>query len=388
MRRVRTSSSSYFWIEGYNVKLRAGDWVEVRSKAEILKSLDRQGRLDRLPFMPHMFQYCGQQFQVYKRAHKTCDTVNQTGGRRLADAVHLDLRCDGETYGGCQAHCLIFWKGAWLKRVEREGRTDEGPQLDERVTPDRLSPTVGCTEEDVLAATQAEAQHPDGERRFVCQATELPHYTNLLPWWDVRQYMEDYHSGNVTHGALFRGFVFAGYQKLIKSGIGLGGPLRWLYDHFQALWGGIPYPCRGGRISAGQSTPNRVLNLQPGEVVRVKSYQEILSTLDVESKNRGLYFDTELVPYCGGIYQVKTRVSKYINEKTGMMVNLKTDAVILEGVWCQARYSNCRMFCPRSIYSWWREIWLERIPGGNHDADVPRLRSAFHKPGRSQRRNG
>jgi hypothetical protein len=62
------------------VKLGAGDWVEVRSKTEILMSLDEKGRFQGLPFMPQMFQYCGQRFRVYKRAHKTCDTVNQTGG--------------------------------------------------------------------------------------------------------------------------------------------------------------------------------------------------------------------------------------------------------------------------------------------------------------------
>ena len=97
--------------------LRAGDWVEVRSKEEILRSLDKNGRLEELPFMPQMFQYCGQRFKVFKRAHKTCDTINDTGGRRLSNGIHLDLRCDGKAYGGCQAGCLIFWKDAWLKPV-------------------------------------------------------------------------------------------------------------------------------------------------------------------------------------------------------------------------------------------------------------------------------
>ena len=60
--------------------------------------------------------------------------------------------------------------------------------------------------------------------------------------------------------------------------------------------------------------------------------------------------------------EFRRRVTKFINEKTGKMSTMKTPAVILEGVWCQSRYSNCRMFCPRSIYSWWREIWLERVP--------------------------
>jgi len=53
-------------------------------------------------------------------------------------------------------------------------------------------------------------------------------------------------------------------------------------------------------------------------------------------------------------------VRKFVDEKTGKLVTLKNDSIILEGVVCQARYSNCRMFCPRGIYPWWREIWLER----------------------------
>ena len=55
--------------------LRAGDWVEVRSAAEILATLDERGRLDALPFMPEMLQYCGRRFRVFKSAHKTCDTL-------------------------------------------------------------------------------------------------------------------------------------------------------------------------------------------------------------------------------------------------------------------------------------------------------------------------
>ncbi|HKQ39465.1 MAG TPA: hypothetical protein VJ063_15415, partial [Verrucomicrobiae bacterium] len=76
--------------------LRAGEWVQVRNKEEILSTLDKNGRLDELPFMPEMFEYCGRRLQVFKRAHKTCDPVNGLGGRRMEDTVHLqDIRCDG-----------------------------------------------------------------------------------------------------------------------------------------------------------------------------------------------------------------------------------------------------------------------------------------------------
>ena len=100
-----------------NSKLSVGDWVEVRSKEEILRTLDKDGRVDGMPFMPEMFAFCGKRFQVYKRAHKTCDTVFPVQGRRVADAVHLETRCDGSAHGGCQASCLLFWKVDWLRPV-------------------------------------------------------------------------------------------------------------------------------------------------------------------------------------------------------------------------------------------------------------------------------
>jgi hypothetical protein len=335
--------------------LRAGEWVEVRSKEEILRSLDNKGRLEGLPFMPQMFQYCGKRFRVFKRAHKTCDTVNPIAGRRLASAVHLELRCDGRAYGGCQAACLIFWKEAWLKPVKEK----TNPVHFSR--PGGLVNQVGCVEEDVWQATCVRDPQRGAETRYACQATQLPYFTTPLAWWDMRQYVEDYLSGNVTLGTIFRGFVYLSYYHLLaKRGNKVGRPARWLYDQFQALVGGVPFPRRTGSIPTGQLTPIVNLNLQPGELVRIKSYKDILATLD-GLKNRGMYFDAELVPYCGGVYRVRARVTNFINEKTGKMATMKTPAVILEGVCCQSRYANCRMFCPRSIYSWWREIWLERV---------------------------
>src|SRR5215470_8466189 len=90
--------------------LNAGDWVEVCSKEEILRTLDEKGEIDGMPFMPEMFAFCGKRFPVYKRAHKTCDTVFPVRGRRVDESVHLETRCDGSAHGGCQASCILFWK--------------------------------------------------------------------------------------------------------------------------------------------------------------------------------------------------------------------------------------------------------------------------------------
>jgi hypothetical protein len=344
------------------LKLRAGDWVEVRSKSEILATLDKQGQLDGLPFMPEMFQYCGKRLRVYKRAHKTCDTVNGCAGLRVASAIHLEgVRCDGQAHGGCQAECLVFWKEAWLKRAgEPTGGSSAG-----------RSDGAGCSEQDVVAATILENTRNSVDPTYVCQATRLPFAATPLKWWDLRQYVEDFRSGNVGLGRLFSGLVYSAYYHLSQAGIGLGPAMRWFYDKFQGLRGGVPFPRRTGTIPVGQPTPTCTLNLQPGEWVRVKSHPEILATLNAESRNRGLYFDAEAVPYCGGTYRVRRRLNKIVDEKTGKLVTFKNDSIVLEGVFCQARYSDCRMFCPRAILSYWREIWLERVPDSEASATAP-----------------
>jgi hypothetical protein len=204
-----------------------------------------------------------------------------------------------------------------------------------------------------------------GELRYSCQATQLPYATRSLEWWDVRQYIEDYQSGNVGFWRILCGAIYSLTQWAGGAGIGLGRPIRWFYDEFHFLWRGTPYPRRIGAITEGQPTPTISLDLQPGELVRIKPFKEILNTLDTRNCNRGLYFDAEEVPYCGKTYRVLKRVTKVIHEQTGRMLEMKTPSIILDSVICEGRYSKCRMFCPRAIYSFWREIWLYRV-GPNH----------------------
>ena len=109
------------------------------------------------------------------------------------------------------------------------------------------------------------------------------------------------------------------------------------------------------------------LKLQEGEWVRIKSYDEILATCNEDNLNRGLYFDGEMVPYCGKASRVLKRVTRIINEQTGKMMTMKNPCIILENVVCHARYSYCRMFCPRELYPYWREIWLERVVDDKSD---------------------
>jgi hypothetical protein len=335
--------------------------VEVRSKEEILATLDENGQLDGMPFMPEMLRYCGAKLPVYKRAHKTCDySAPQIRGRRLDATVHLlDARCGGEAHDGCDAGCLLFWKQAWLKPLNDNHLPASEPVAGER---GNSAPGGRCTESDLWARTRV-ADPAGGQPTYVCQATQVPFASSELNWWDLRQYVEDYLSGNVTLSRLVTATIYSAYFNLSQAGIGLGPPLRWLYNKLRWVWRGSLWPRTPGTIPRGNPTPAATLDLQPGEVVRVKSHEEILLTVTTDHRNRGMHWDAELVPYCGGQYRVLKRVTKIIDEKTAKMVKMKTPCVTLDSVTCQSRYSACRMLCPRSTYPYWREIWLERVEG-------------------------
>jgi hypothetical protein len=357
-------------------RLNAGDWVRVKSREAILSTLDASGRLDGLPFMPQMFKFCGQKFRVFKRAHKTCDTVNGpvTGyvGRWLPNGVHLDLRCDGQAYGGCQAACLIFWKEEWLEHLDDAAQGSSPPAAR------AAGQGAGCTEEDVWSATQAAGSKADAPR-YACQATELPKFTKPMKWWDARQYIEDYSSGNASMSLMLRTFIYSiFYHGTLLDRRTLGRPSRWLYEVFRKAVGISPMKRTRGKVPVGQLTPTTTLNLVAGDLVRVKSFEDILKSIDARNLNRGLSFDAEMVRYCGKVYRVRTRVERFIDEATGKMKSLKTPAVILEGAYCRSCYSDHRLFCPRSIFTWWREIWLEKV------SEVPKGSGAT-KPAISRR---
>jgi hypothetical protein len=334
---------------GARLGLRAGDWVVVGTKQEILATLDERGRLDGLPFQPEMFAFCGQRLRVRKVAHKTCDTIHKTGGRRMYDTVHLEgAQCDGAAHGGCQADCNFFWKEAWLRRADDR----------RRVT---LTPSgARCGETDVVRAV-----HPTGQDEedpvWSCQTTALFEATEPLKWWDPRQYVRDVTSGNHSIWNITQLLIAAGYRQLLLSlpfgyRIVLG-----MYNGFQKVRGGRPMPRTYGLILDGEPTPTESLDLKPGEWVEVKSVDAIAATVTDNGFNRGMRYDVEMVKYSGGRYRVQMRVDRLINERTGKMMQMKTPCIQLEDVYCRAECTPRRLGCPRAMNTYWREIWLRRV---------------------------
>jgi hypothetical protein len=284
-----------------------GDLVDVRPAGEILATLDDGDSLQGVPFMPEMLPFIGRRFRVSKRVEKICDTAGGTYvSRRMRGTVMLeDLRCDGSAHGGCQAGCRLYWKEEWLRPVE--SGTRPAPESD------------GAAVAELGARARAGARtvrELDGAPTevFRCQATEALAASEPLNRYDPRQYVRELMGGNVR-------------------------PIRLL------------------RVAV---TGER-LGLRPGDLVRVRSKEEIAATLNEKGTTGGLWFDWEMIPYCGGTYRVSDRVERFIDETTGKLIELTSDCVLLEGVVCSGEHSSNRWLCPRAIYPFWREAWLRRV---------------------------
>jgi hypothetical protein len=337
------------------LNLRVGELVQVKSAEAILATLDDRGEFDSLPFMPEMLRFCGKRFHVYRRADKACDTIDWSTLRRMESAVHLaQLRCDGSGHGGCQAGCLLYWKEAWLERVPAEpGREHVSPDASQVKRAEHDGPPAsGTPEAALLAALEPNTRKrvEDGETIYSCQATELKRAARSeLPWWQPAQYVRDIRSGNATLGRMIRGIVIGFFNKLQQANT------RFL-PRFTLIHGGNEYPFLNRREGGKHSGDE--LNLQPGDLIEVKSKGEILDTLDERAYTRGLRFDREMLRYCGRRGRVLRRVDRLIDEKTGKMLRIKSDCIIIDGFICTGDYHR---MCPRSIYPYWREAWLRRV---------------------------
>jgi len=106
-------------------------------------------------------------------------------------------------------------------------------------------------------------------------------------------------------------------------------------------------------------TPVIALNLKPGEIVEVKTKDDISSTINVYAQNRGLTIDYEMLRHSGRHFRVMQRVDRIILETTGKMREIN-NTVLLEGNVCEG---VCRRVCSRASYPMWREAWLKRVNG-------------------------
>ncbi len=297
----------------------AGELVEVLSAAEIAATLDMDGRLDGMPFMPEMLAFCGRKLKVSRRADKTC-VEGFDGMRGLGGAVFLEeARCNGAAHGGCQRNCMMFWKEAWLKPAS-EGQA---------------SVVADLKAESKARKTLAALATRKGDR-YDCQSTALGAATRPQSKLDVGHLFVDVRRGELSA----MGFVLMAGRTVVNR-------LRHLFGlaDLEQL------------VGAGDGKAKTALHLKPGEWVKIRAADEIKATLGPDGRNLGLTFEPEMTRYIGGTYQVDFAVRSIILEETGQMAKLSR-TVALKGLNCRG---VCAKNCPRANTLYWREAWLERV---------------------------
>lgn len=300
-----------------NGRFRPGDLVEVRPLEEVLKTLDADGTLGQLPFMPEMAQFCGQRFRIAKRVVKIC-TFNRSPSIRTFptdDVVVLQgVRCSGVEHDGCPKACAIFWRIAWLR---------EPTDATERVRPMELGQLT------------ARLKTKSGPKTYFCQASELLKATRPLSRREkIEKCFSEVRAGNCSTVEMF------------------GRIATWLF------WR-VRYKLLGPHAQGpNQLTPKGSLGLQAGESVEVKPMNQILETLNKAGQNQGLYFSTDMRQLCGATHTVERRLDKIIVDGTGEMRTV-CNTVYLEGSHCGCAHATLGG-CSRDEFTYWREIWLRR----------------------------
>jgi len=288
-----------------------GDEVVVRSLDEILGTLDAQGKLDGLPFMPEMNSFCGRRLRVLRRVQRVfIDTHYYVA--RIQGVVFLEeSRCDGAAHGGCQMRCNFFWKDAWLRPASATQPQPPPVAGDPPLDLGRLPTTAGD--------------------RYVCQATELAGASRRLQWWKPKGYLRALLTRELTGAQLLGVLRFSARRRAVAR---------------QAAQRTAPPPAAAE------------LGLEPGEWVEVRSWPEIAATLDGQGRHRGLLFTPEMSRYCGKRFRVARRMERMVVEWTGQLRNVR-NTVALEGAVCHGIVGG---MCPRRCSHLWREAWLKRVP--------------------------
>jgi hypothetical protein len=299
---------------------RVGDVIVVRSLSDILRTLDGDSALDGVPFMPEMSAHCGRTFRVSRRLERTC--VEQSWRPRAFpdnDVVYLEeLRCDGAAHGGCQRGCMLLWKEAWLEPAAAGSE------------PARTEPAGDPSSGALIPILKTRA----GDR-YYCQSTELHRATTALSnVGRVLSFVREVLAGNRTAWQMADHIVRPVLRRVRR---------RWIDDDPRGVHA---------------TTPTVALDLEPGDLVRIRPRAELDATLDRSGKNRGLGCPFAYRAFAGRELRVRSRLERMISESTGQMRQVR-HTVSLESVRCQCHYVTGG--CPRRELLYWREIWLERV---------------------------
>ena len=297
---------------------------------------------------PRCCVWCGRRLRVDKLALKLCDTIDWTGMYRMRRRGALGRvalrRAGARRLPGRLQHLLEG--GLAQAGPGRRTRTRARPRG--RAGP---APVARCTLATLTAATRRPADPAaPGEERYACQATELLRAApERIPSWDVRQYVQDVRSGNAGALATIRTVAVGTLQRVPGRQPAPAAPA--------AADPGRPQVSRSSRAASRRRRSTRSACSPAsgfGSSARRRSSRRSTSTTPTAAcRSTGRCCPTagRRPGCCAGSSGSSTR-------RPAGCCSFKNPCIVLDDVTCTAAYHRQ---CPRGIYPYWREIWLERV---------------------------
>jgi hypothetical protein len=101
------------------LELRPGELVQIRSKREIVPTLDRNNTNRGLSFDTEMLKYCGRRARVLRRVERIIDERTGRMRRLGGDCIILEgVVCTADYNQYCPRGIYPYWREIWLRRVE------------------------------------------------------------------------------------------------------------------------------------------------------------------------------------------------------------------------------------------------------------------------------
>ena len=129
---------------------------------------------------------------------------------------------------------------------------------------------------------------------------------------------------------------------------------RWLKQAYN-----ISVRWRGGspeQVAAKDLSPTSPF--KAGDRIRVRTRQEIDSTLDPFKELKGCAFLPEMYQYCGTEQRVLKSMQRFMDERDYKLKKVR-GVILLENVICNGTPAFGP--CDRCCFLFWREEWLEKI---------------------------
>jgi hypothetical protein len=129
---------------------------------------------------------------------------------------------------------------------------------------------------------------------------------------------------------------------------------KWLKQayYISARWNGA---------SSAQSAAKDFAPVTPfikGDLVRVRTHEEILSTLNPFKESKGCAFLPDMVQYCGTTQRVLKSMQTFLDERDYKVKKVR-GVILLENVICNGTPAFGP--CDRCCFLFWREEWLEKV---------------------------